>query len=105
MGKDEIKSKLATFMWHIGRFLTELMLVSDSTSSPIIVETFNAGIELFDTFGEVIYGSLSSNEIFPKLNNFIKSLDYKSKTSFDSVLDYAHEFSKDLLAFLEENKF
>ena len=42
MKEENIKSELTTYMWHIGRVLTELMSVSDSTNSPIIIETFQA---------------------------------------------------------------
>ena len=89
MEKYDIKSNLITYMWHIGRVLTELMITSDSSGSPIIVETFKAGTDLFDTFGETIYGSLSYDEIFSKLNKFIESLDYDSIGSFDHTLEYA----------------
>jgi len=37
MKEENIKSELTTYMWHIGRVLTELMSVSDSTNSPIIL--------------------------------------------------------------------
>jgi hypothetical protein len=104
MNEEDIKSELTTYMWHIGRILTELMSVSDATNSPIIVQTFRAGVDLFDTIGNSVYSSLSYDKIYPELNKFIESLDYDSKNSFDSILDYAHEFSKDFLAFLKERE-
>jgi len=103
MKEENIKSELTTYMWHIGRVLTELMSVSDSTNSPIIIETFQAGVDLFHTLGKCVYSSLSYDKIYPELNKFIESLDYDSKSSFNSILDYAHDFSKDFLVFLEEN--
>ena len=103
MKEEEIKSELMTYMWHIGRILTEIMSISDSTNSPIILETFQVGVDLFDTLGNCVFSSLSYDKIFPKLNKFIGSLDYDSKSSFDSILDYAHDFSKEFLAFLEEH--
>jgi hypothetical protein len=103
MTEEEIKSELTTHMWHIGRILTELISISDSTNSPIIVETFQAGVNLFATLGKCVYGSLTFDKISPELNKFIESLDYDSKSSFDSILDYAHDFCKDFIVFLEEN--
>ena len=103
MENKEISDNLSLYMWHIGKILTELMIVSNSTESPIIVQTFRAAAVFFDTLGRCIYGSLSFEEIFPKLNDFIGSLDYNADESFASILDYAHEFSKDLLIFLEEH--
>ena len=102
--QNDIKSELTIYMWHIGRILIELMNVSDSTDSPIIIETFQSGVNLFDALGKCVYSSLSYENIFPKLNKFIESLDYDSKSSFDSILEYAHDFSKDFLVFLEQNK-
>ena len=95
MKEENIKSELTTYMWHIGRVLTELMSVSDSTNSPIIIETFQAGVDLFHTLGKCVYSSLPYDKIYPELNKFIESLDYDSKSSFNSILDYAHDFSKD----------
>lgn len=103
MESKEIGQSLSLYMWHVGKILTELMKVSKATDSPIIVQTFRAAGQLFDTLGNCIYGSASYEEIFPKLNKFIGSLDYNADKNFASVLDYAHDFSKDLLAFLAEN--
>ena len=103
MEENNTKSSLIMYMWHVGRFLTEIMIISDSTGSPIIVETFDAGVKLFDTLGKCVYGSLSYYKIYPELNKFIESLDYDSKSSFDSILEYAYDFSRDFLAFLEEH--
>lgn len=103
MEEEDIKSELTTYMWHIGRILTEIMGVSDSTNSPIILETFQAGANLFNTLGICIYGSLSFDKIYPELNKFIESLDYDSRSSFNPILDYAHDFCKDFIVFLEEN--
>ena len=47
--EDPIKSEMSIYMWHIGNFLTSLKSISDSTKSPIIVQTFQAGSNLFDT--------------------------------------------------------
>ncbi len=103
MENDDIKPELTTYMWHIGRILTELMIISDSTDSPIIVQTYHAGTSLFDTLGKCIYNNFAYNNIFPQLNTFIESLDYDSKSVFDSILGYAHDFCIDFLKFLEEN--
>ncbi len=101
--EDFLKSEISTYMWHVGDILTSIMSVSDSTHSPIIVQTFQAASELFDTLGQYIYGSLPSENIFPILEEFIKSLDYKSDSNFKSVLEYSYDFSQDLLMFLKEN--
>ena len=37
MENKEIGEKLMFCMWHMGKILTELMLVSNSTDSPIII--------------------------------------------------------------------
>jgi len=103
MENKEIGEKLTLYMWHVGKILTELMSVSCSTDSPIIVQTFRAAAELFDKLGRCIYSSSSFEEIFPKLNIFIESLDYNANENFFSILEYAHEFSRDLLVFLSEN--
>ncbi|MFX0072864.1 MAG: hypothetical protein ACFFAO_17440 [Candidatus Hermodarchaeota archaeon] len=101
--EDSIKSEISIYMWHIGNFLTDMMYISDSTSSPIIVQTFQAGAHLFDVLGEYVYGSLSYKNIFPNLEEFIISLDYESDTNFKPALQYAHDLCQDLLAFLNEN--
>ncbi len=103
MESKEIGQSLSLYMWHMGKFLTELMIVSKSTNSPIIVQTFRGAGELFDTLGSCIYGSASYGEIYPKLHGFIELLDYDAHKSFAPILDYAHDFSKDLLVFLGEN--
>jgi len=103
MERKEIGESLSLYMWHIGKILTELMIVSNSTDSPIIVQTFRAAGQLFDKLGRCIYGSDSYEDVFPKLNKFIGSLDYNANESFAPIIDYAHDFSKDLLVFLAEN--
>jgi len=37
------------------------------------------------------------------LHNFIESLDYDAIEGFAPILDFTHDFSKDLLVFLGEN--
>lgn len=101
--EDSIKSEISIYMWHIGNFLTNVMSISDSTNSPIIIQTFQAGSSLFDTLGQYVYSSLPYKNIFPQLEEFIKSLDYKSDTKFKSALEYAYDFCQDFLAFLEES--
>lgn len=46
MENKEIGESLSLYMWQLGKFLTELMIVSNSTESPIIVQTFRAAAEL-----------------------------------------------------------
>jgi hypothetical protein len=87
--EDSIKSEISIYMWHIGNFLTSMMSISESTNSPIIVQTFQAGSKLFDTLGQYVYSSLLYENIFPILEEFIKSLDYKSDSNFKSALKYA----------------
>ncbi len=103
MESKEIGQSLTLYMWHVGKILTELMIVSRSTDSPIIVQTFLAAGKLFDKLGSCVYGSASYEEIYPKLHGFIESLDYDADESFAPILDFAHDFSKDLLVFLGEN--
>ena len=103
MENKEFNESISLFMWHLGKILTDLQIVSLSTDSPIIVQTFQAAGQLFDKLGSCIYGSADYEEIFPKLNKFIGSIDYKADKNFTSVLDYAHDFSKDLLFFLGKN--
>jgi len=87
MKYKEIGEKLTFYMWHRSKILTELMLVSNSTDSPIIAQTFRAAGKLFDKLGSCIYGSTSFEEIFPKLNRFIEWLDYDANKNFFSVLE------------------
>ena len=104
MNNKEIRIELTSYMWHIGRILTDFMIISDNTKSPIIIQTFQAANNLFDTLGKCVYGNLPLKKIFPELNLFIKSLDFDSDSDFDSLLEYAHRFSQDFLSFLEEQK-
>ena len=100
---DSLKSEIIPYMWHIGNFLTDMMYISDSTSSPIIVQTFQAGADLFDILGKCAYSSLPYKTIFPNLEEFIISLDYESDANFKPALQYAYDLCQDLLAFLDEN--
>jgi len=103
MESKEIGQSLSLYMWHVGKILTALMIVSKSTDSPIIVQTFRGAGELFDTLGSCVYGSVSYEEIYPKLHGFVESLDYDANENFIPVLDYAHDFSKELLVFLGDH--
>lgn len=49
------------------------------------------------------YGSLSYKQIFPSLEKFIKSLDYKSNSNFKPALKYGFDLYQDFLVFLREN--
>ncbi|MBN1802715.1 MAG: hypothetical protein JW891_14485 [Candidatus Lokiarchaeota archaeon] len=98
------KSKITVFMWHIGRILTDMMIISDTTGSPIISQTFQAGSKLFDVLGNCVYNNQSFKKIFLALNDLITSLDYDFDDNFNDTIKYAQDFCQDFIVFLEENK-
>ncbi len=95
--------QFSLYMLYMGKILTELVKIYRSTGSSIVFNTFHTGKEFFDTLGSCIYGSLSYDKIFPKLDRFIKSLDYNTNESFAPVFNYAHNLSREVLVFLNSN--
>ena len=103
MSEEESHPDISQFLWSLGYILTSIMQISHSNNVPILMESFKAGSELFDAIGEYNYGIYREKKILKYIKFFNTEFSRENRPAYDSIINYAKDFSKDLELFMKEN--
>ena len=88
------------YLWNLGYVLTSIMQISRSNDVSILVESFNAGSELFDILGAYNYGIYRKQSIKEDLAIFNEELKAKHNPVYEAIINYSKALSNDLEQFL-----
>ncbi len=103
MSKEESYPGVFQFLWNLGYILTSIIQISQSNNIPILMESFKAGSELFDVLGEYNYGIYRERKIQKSIKVFNTEFGRSHRPAYDSIINFAKDFSKDLELFIKEN--
>lgn len=74
------------FLWNLGYILTTIMKISRSNEVPILVESFKAASDLFDTLGAYNYGVYRKQGITDALRSFTEEINKEHDPVYESII-------------------